>query len=77
LYGSSRLPFVGRPPQMYGDDLPFTGIGSGILTVSAVVVTAVGAVLAFAAGPVAAFLGGAAAFATRFVNRNADLDDVT
>lgn len=53
---------------MYGDELPFTGIGSAILTASAVVVTAVGAVLAFAAGPVAAFLGGVAAVVTRMAN---------
>jgi hypothetical protein len=61
---------------LYGDELPFTGIGSAILTATAVVVTAVGAVLAFAAGPLAAGLGAAAAVATRFVNRHDDdLDD--
>ena len=60
---------------MYGDELPFTGIGSAILTASAVVVTAVGAVLAFAAGPIAAGLGTAAAVATRIVNRHDDDND--
>ena len=60
---------------MYGDELPFTGIGSALLTASAVVVTIAGAVLAFAAGPIAAGLGALAAIATRFVGgSNDDVD---
>jgi hypothetical protein len=50
---------------MYGDDLPFTGIGSGILTITALGVTAVGAVLAAAAAPIAAGLGAIAGAATK------------
>jgi hypothetical protein len=75
--------WAGAPPRpreestLYGDELPFTGIGSAILTASAVVVTAVGAVLAFASGPIAAALGGLAAVATRIVNRPDDDDDLT
>lgn len=55
---------------MYGDNLPFTGIGSGVLTVAALVTTAVGAVLTVAAGPIAAGLGTVAGVATRLGYRN-------
>jgi hypothetical protein len=60
-----------------GGELPFTGIGTGILTGAAVIVTIGTAMLAAASAPIAAFLGGVAAIATRFVNRSTDSDDVT
>jgi len=54
---------------MYGDNLPFTGIGSAVLTVAALVTTAVGAVLTFAAGPIAAGLGAGAGLLTKLIYR--------
>jgi hypothetical protein len=60
---------------LYGDELPFTGIGSALLTATAVVVTIAGAVLAIAAAPIAAALGAGAAVVSRFVNHADDSPD--